>query len=96
MSLICQHGLTVDKSLVIILIMQSGSCWPTATDREVWFDSASVESLLSMEVEETLELAFPHARLAVFHHIAMSLGCDLACPSHGEDFFIVLDSACLS
>lgn len=78
MSLIRKHGLTIDKSLVVVLVMQSGCSWTTTANRKVRFHTANVVVLLASVDEEAFKLALAHARLAVFHDRAMGLSSDLS------------------
>ena len=66
-SLICQHGLTIDQRPVIVLVMQRRSCRSAATDRKVGLHATYVIVLLTSIHEETLKLTFTHAWLAVLH-----------------------------
>ena len=78
MPLIGKHSLTIDQSLVVVLVMQSSCSGTTSTDTEVWLSTANVVVLLATVDEEAFKLALAHARLAVFHDRAMGLSSDLS------------------
>ena len=90
MSLIRKHGLTIDKSLVVVLVMQSGCSWTTTANRKVRFHTANVVVLLASVDKETFKLALAHTWLAVLHDRDMGLCCDLTGPSQSQDFNVVL------
>ena len=77
-ALVRQHGLSVDQSLVVVLVVKSGCSGSTSADREVGLHTADVVVLLAAVTEEALELAFPHSRFTVLHHAHVRLGGDLS------------------
>lgn len=95
-TLVCQHCLTVDKRLVVVLIVQRRSRRSTAADREVGLHAAYVVVLLASEHEETLQLTFTHTWLAILHDRHMRFRRNLTSPAHRKQLFIILDRARLT
>ena len=96
MTLIGQHGLSIDQRLIVVLVVQSRGSGATPADREVGLDSPYVVILLPTVDEEAFELTFTHARLAVLHHVTVRLGSDLGGPAHRQDLIVVLYGASLA
>ena len=95
-TLVCQHCLTVNERLIVVLIVQRRSCRPTAADRKVGLHAAYVVVLLSSEHEETLQLTFAHTWLAILHDRHMRLRRNLTSPAQRKQLFIILDRARLT
>ena len=96
MALVCQHRFSINQCLVIVLIVQSSSCWTTPTDGKVGLNAPNIVVLLSIEDKMALKLAFTHAWLAILQDRNMRFSCDLSSPAHGQDFVIILDGARLA
>jgi len=95
-SLVRQHRLPIDKSLVVVLVMERRSCWSTAANGEIRLNAPNVVVLLTTENEEALKLALAHAWLTVLHDVAVGLGGNLSSPAQSKDLLIVLNSARLA
>jgi hypothetical protein len=67
-SLICEHGLSIDQRLVVVLVVKRCSRGAASADRQIRLNPSNVVILLASEDEETFQLAFTHTWLAVLHH----------------------------
>ena len=90
-SLVGQHCLSANQSLVVVMIVKRGCGRTTSTNRKIRGYSSSEVLLLSQKIEETFDLAFAHARFHILKHIAMWFSRDLTCPSHCQNLFVVFD-----
>ena len=72
-TLVSQHGLSIDQGPVVVLVMEGCSGWATPTDGQVRLNTPNVVILLTAEDKEAFELAFAHARLAVLQNVHVGL-----------------------
>ena len=70
-ALVCKHNLSIDKGLIIVLVVKRGCSWSTSANRKVRLHTADEKVLLTAVNKKALELAFSHSGSAVLHHAHM-------------------------
>lgn len=94
--LINKHCLTSSNSFVVVIVMESSSSRSAPNNGCVGVDSPAEVVLLTVSIEDALQLVLSHTVFDGSHDLNVSLTGDTCCPFHDIDLFFVLYGSALT